>query len=307
MNVPDSVWRGLSWVFVFGLAFFSADATASGIERFLAVDPKPLPTTAVVAIQENVPAQATPPGLIRLLGTTAPEDLPPVANNGATGTTVTPSVKPAAAKVPSNLKLRGTMAGTGGGGLAMIDLNGQTQVVSVGQEIAGLVLTQVNTHDVYLEGNGESQILQMDSKNQPVTITPPPTTAATFDTSQPVVPANDPAVDSADPGAGAILTQRELRNILNNPQAFAGQGFKLKPVLREDKIVGMLATIPNASHPMARLGIQSGDIIKSLNGTPLEGPESLSSVYRILRNTPNLNFEVERAGQPEKVSVTLAE
>ena len=306
MNVPDSVWRALSWVFVFSLAFFSADATASGIERMLAVDPKPLPAAAAVVVQQNVPAQATPPGLIRLLGTTAPEDVPIAANDGPSSTTVTPSVRPAVPQMASNLKLRGTMAGSGGGGLAMIDLNGKTQVVSVGQEIAGLVLTEVRTHEVFLEGNGQNQILHMDSKNQVVNSRPVATTN-NFNTGQPVVPDANNAVASAKPGAGAILTQRELRNILNNPQSFAGKGFKLKPMLREGEIVGMLATIPDPGHPLARLGIKSGDVIKSLNGQALKGPENLASIYRVLRNTPNLNFEVERGGQTQKVSITLAE
>ena len=105
----------------------------------------------------------------------------------------------------------------------------------------------------------------------------------------------------------AILTQRELRNILDNPAEFAGKGFRMKPVLNGGEIVGMRVNIRNASHPLARLGIKDGDIVKSLNGTPLNGPEALSSIYRVLRNTSSLSFDVDRGGSSEKVEITLEE
>ena len=47
--------------------------------------------------------------------------------------------------------------------------------------------------------------------------------------------------------------------------------------------------------------------MKSLNGTPLNGPEALSNIYRLLRNTSNLSFEVDRNGTAEKIDITLEE
>ena len=100
---------------------------------------------------------------------------------------------------------------------------------------------------------------------------------------------------------------QELRNILDNPEEFMGQGFQAKPEVANGEVLGMRIRLPDPSHPLARLGIRDGDVVKSLNGTALEGPESVSMVYRVLRNSPTLRFEVGRNGQDETVEVQLEE
>lgn len=300
MNLPEPVAQGAKWALVVGLAFFSADATSALIQKKMQVQPKPLPPAAVSPIQDNVPAQAAPPGLVSLLKTTEPPatEEAPVGPDGQT-----PSVKPAVQKAPSNLKLRGTMAGAGGSGLAMIDVNGTTQVVGTGEEIGQLTVTSVTPYSVRLEGNGQIQLLEMDD-GSPAAAAP----ARPVANRQPQQPRPSATPKQEEEGeTDSILTQRELRNILDNPAKFAGQGFRMKPVLKQGDIIGMRVNLKNKSHPLARLGIQNGDVVKSLNGTPINGPEALSSIYRVLRNTSNLSFEVERGGTAQKVEITLEE
>ena len=174
-----------------------------------------------------------------------------------------------------------------------------------------MILSSVSAYDVTLTAkNGGVQLLQMNSDG-PVSQTPPPRTVATNVQAQPRTqpePEQTPGeTDEPSGEEGAILTQRELRNILDNPAQFAGKGFRMKPVLNGGEIVGMRMNIRNTSHPLARLGIQDGDVVKSLNGTPLNGPEALSSIYRVLRNTSSLSFEVDRGGKSEKIEITLEE
>ena len=304
MTLPEPAAQAAKWALVVGLAYFSADAAAALIQRQLDTPPKPMPQSSIGPVQENVPAQAAPPGLVSLLETTEPEAGEAEVAPGAT----TASVTPAPVVPPSNLQLRGTMAGDGGSGLAMIDVNGQTQVVSAGEQVGGMTLTSVSSYSITLEANGQVQILEMNAEG-PVPANPAPIQAAA---PPPVpdpaaVPTPDPTPSEAEGAGEAILTTRELRNILDNPAQFAGQGFRMKPVLNGGEIVGMRVSIQDTSHPLARLGIQDGDVVKSLNGTPLNGPEALSSIYRVLRNTSSLSFEVERGGAPQKIDITLEE
>jgi general secretion pathway protein C len=310
VNVPEPVGRALGWVMLCGIAYFAADTTAAVVEDRLRVAPKPIQVAAVAPQDATAPAQAVPPGLNDLLATTEP-DTPPTPV--ATGQGADPSVKAAPSAPPSSLKLRGTMAGVGGSGLAMIDINGETKVVSVGEEVSGMTLTEVSAYSARLEGGGRTQILEMDVVTElPAVVTAPPPTAST---AEPIVPEASPTPGmeatpavAETPGAeGSILSQRELRNILDNPGQFAGKGFRMKPVLREGEIVGMRVTMKDASHPLARLGVQDGDIVRSLNGQELNGPEALSSIYRVLRNTSDLKFEVERNGQNQSIDVSLTE
>lgn len=311
MNLPEPLSQTAKWALVVGLAFFSADATAALIGRTLSVPPKPLPQASVGVIQESVPAQAAPPGLVNLLKTTQPEGAVLEAAEGTAGPDS--SVKPSTpAPPPSNLQLRGTMAGGSGSGLAMIDVNGQTQVVSTGELVGGMTLTSVSAYSITLtSADGSVQVLDMNAEGpvstasaspQPVVRNPRPATQP-----EPQQEEGPPEGEVDAGGDGAILTQRELRNILDNPAEFAGKGFRMKPVLNGGEIIGMRVNIRNASHPLARLGIKDGDVVKSLNGTPLNGPEALSSIYRVLRNTSSLSFDVDRGGNSEKVEITLEE
>lgn len=309
MELPESLSQGAKWALLVGLAFFSADATAALIQEKLKVPPKPMPQASSVTISENAPAQAAPPGLISLLKKTGPQD-----PNGPSVKAL-PSAKgpkrinpKAPKKAPSNFKLRGTMANSQGGGLAMIDFNGATQVVGQGEAIGELVLVSVGPYSVRLEGNDQIQLLEMDSiLNAGAASSSLPTPRQVRKTTTTAKSTNPSPSPSPEGDAGAILTQRELRNILDNPASFAGKGFRTKPVLKGGDIVGMRVTIANSSHPLARLGIKSGDVVKSLNNTPLNGPESLSKIVRILRNTSSLSFDVERNGTAQKVELTLEE
>lgn len=307
MNVPEPVSQATKWALVVGLAFFSADSACALIQRKLSVAPKPLPVTVAGAVQPNLPAQAAPQGLVALMKTTKPEGVVAIGGNPAgPGRPGAPNTRPQPARPPANLQLRGTMAGLNGNGLAMIDVNGQTQVVGTGEKVGGMTVVSVTAYTVELDFNGQKQILEMDSSGPVAAATQPVVAASQLNPQQPN-PSPTPDL-SATPGAGdAILSQHELRAILDNPQAFAGQGFRMKPVLNGGEIVGMRVAIPNSSHPLARLGIKDGDVVKSLNGTPINGPEALSSIYRTLRNTPNLSFEVERNGIPQTVEITLEE
>lgn len=294
MNLPEPVSNAVSWILVIGLALAAGDVTTAFLERGLQVPPKPLPAVRVAPPQANVPAQAAPPGLVALMATTKPADEPAPTEPTRPGQ---PSVTKAPVN-PSNLRLRGTMAGAGGSGLAMIDVNGKTRVVSVGQEIEGSTLTRVSTYSARLERDGKIQLLEMDVALAMTGRNPQPTQPVV---SKPVVPAQ-PTGET-----GPILTQRELRNILDNPSAYAGKGFRMKPVVANGQVVGMQVQLSSLSHPLARLGVQNGDIVKSLNGKALNGPEALTSIYRTLRNTASLRFEVDRAGQPETIQVSLSE
>lgn len=314
MMLPEPLTRGLSWCLLVGLAFYSAESSAAFLENRLRVAPKPLVSAAPVAVPSEPQAATVPPqGLAKLLATTRPAAAPGTQPGGVTtnpGAPGAPGTGPGAVASnapPASLKLRGTMAGVGGSGLAMIDVNGETLVVSVGEDVAGMTLAEVNTYSARLEGPGRSHLLEMDvATSLPAAVELPPQTIGQADVIASPTPDATPGVE-ASPAMGAILTQTELRNILDNPGQFAGNGFRMKPVMRDGEIVGMRVTIRDGSHPLARLGVQNGDIVRSLNGTPLNGPEALSSIYRVLRNTSNLNFDVERGGSQQSVNVTLTE
>ena len=73
-------------------------------------------------------------------------------------------------------------------------------------------------------------------------------------------------------------------------------GFRMKPVLRDGNIVGMLIIVKDQEHPLYKLGLRDGDVILSVNEKALNGPEALSNIYREIRDKDTLMFTVERDG-----------
>ena len=209
------------------------------------------------------------------------------------------------------IKLQGTMAAANGAGLAILEFQGASQVVSSGDQIGGFTLKAVTSYSVTLEGQGQTFLLDLNSQQSSSTALAPSRPAerptAETQTQQPEPQNVDPQPEEQAGSTAPILSMQELRNILDNPEEFMGQGFQAKPEVANGEVLGMRIRLPDPSHPLARLGIRDGDVVKSLNGTALEGPESVSMVYRVLRNSPTLRFEVGRNGQDETVEVQLEE
>ena len=312
MQLPESAAEAAKWFLLVGLAYFAADATSALIGRSLDIPDRPLPQAVVSAVLEDVPAQAAPPALVSLLRTTGPkggvkeDDKGVSESKGKGGSTK-------AAPVPGieQIKLQGTMAAANGAGLAILEFQGASQVVSSGDQIGGFTLKAVTSYSVTLEGQGQTFLLDLNSQQSSSTALAPsrPTERPTAETqTQQPEPQNADPQPEEQPGSTApILSMQELRNILDNPEEFMGQGFQAKPEVANGEVLGMRIRLADPTHPLARLGIRDGDLVKSLNGTALEGPESVSMVYRVLRNSPTLRFEVGRNGQDETVEVQLEE
>ncbi len=98
-----------------------------------------------------------------------------------------------------------------------------------------------------------------------------------------------------------VLEWRPLVTLLESPAGYVGKGCRAKPVLEDGEVIGLQISLSNTRHPLYRLGLRDQDILLSLNGTALNGSESLSTIYRILRNTSKLEFKVIRNGRIQSV------
>ena len=100
-----------------------------------------------------------------------------------------------------------------------------------------------------------------------------------------------------------------LREVLDlPPDGHRYGGFSTRPVLEGDEVAGMLVKCRGETrHPFYRLGLRDQDVVLSLNGTKLDGPESLSHVYRTLRTSSTLEFEVLRDERRQILTVTLSD
>jgi hypothetical protein len=215
---------------------------------------------------------------------------PPIT--GQTGTATNTTVLPS---------LLGTMEGQGSA-LAILQMPGSpdTSVVAVGEEYNGLRLVEVGAFQARLHDNRSKQDYTISMS----------LATTTTNTAQVAVAPNNftqiPPQGFQPPIAakGPYKTSRELREDIDNK----GQWIKnilVQPSMRNGESVGVQINYKGGENPFSRLGIQSGDVVLSLNNKPAKAVENLPEILMELRNAQTLNFSLERNGQPIPLTVNL--
>lgn len=293
------------WLLVIGLGFFLADAATATLEQRLAVTPIPLPKTVVAALAQPSKVVA-PPDMAKLLATTEPAEM---ASLPAASDAAPVPAQMTEASVP--VTLVGCMAGVNGAGLALLTVAGESLAAGTEQPVLDWTVKEVLPTSIVIERKGSIRALELDQPTDLATATRPATTLVTG--TAPVAPGTPPSTTPAvEPAASPtptakiepITTQREIRDLLDkHMNDFIQQG-SIKPVVRDGQVIGYGIKVKNPAFPLARLGLLTGDIVKSVNGTPCTGPGDIGKLMGILRNS-SLSFEIERDGKAMTHKVEL--
>jgi general secretion pathway protein C len=172
-----------------------------------------------------------------------------------------------------NIKLKGVWS-WGESGSAILDTGSGNETYIVGDEIQnGVTLQKVETDRVIISRNGVAESVFMEERREavrPVTQAPAETTATETSTATQVNLAR----------IIEIIDLRPLRDASGG-----GQSWQVRP--------GRDAAAFNA------LGLQSGDILSQINGTPVPSdPDELIEVLQGLASASEVNLEVMRQGRP---------
>jgi general secretion pathway protein C len=191
-----------------------------------------------------------------------------------------------------NLVLTGVMA-SGQSGFALISIDGATELpYGIGQDVtAGAKLHAVYGDRVVLRRGGTLETLplkEFESKLAPGSIV-----------SGAPAPAN--IVRAQGPNSFAVAReginrQMQTPEFLSQAQMVpnAGGGFLVRQI--------------QAGSVYERLGLRAGDVIRSVNGQPINNMDEVMRMYQQLGgldNVSQLSVEVSRAGKPETLNYQL--
>jgi len=166
-----------------------------------------------------------------------------------------------------------------------------------GGQIHGATLTTIQETRVFLDHAGKIEFLDLFAA--PVTPPPPPPIRRPA----PVVAvAVDPLSQELDRGIKKLGENRyELRrstveSVLGNVSVLA-RSARIIPEVRGGKAHGfrMMAVKPDG--PFAKIGIQNGDVLVSINGLEMSSPEKAMEVYAKLKSASHLSLGLERMGK----------
>jgi len=222
-----------------------------------------------------------------------PVDVQAIANAHLFGTARTevaldPTNAPPA---QTNLILAGTWAGEDPSqGYAFIGESANTaKMYGVGKVVrAGTKLHAVYADRVILETNGRLETLSLPRLG---------TGAAAG------LVASRPAPARAQPSQFAENLRRVAES---NPTAFA-EIVRPQPVFANGQQRGYRVYPGRQRQQFSRLGLQPGDLVLSINGTPLDDPQRGMEIFSTLNASDKVSVTVERNGQAQELTLNTAQ
>lgn len=203
------------------------------------------------------------------------------ATGSLQGATVTDSAEGTARS--TNLVLLGTMV-AGAQSSALLSIEQETALLHLDEELpGGGRIKQIDRQRVLISwSDGSEQELLVSNEAPPASIQPK---------------AN---------GAQGIRAAGENRWLISRNEiekARADLNQLLKSARLEPKIVGgvtqgFLVRMVRSNSLVAKLGIKRGDLIKEVNGVPLDSPEKALQVFQQLREAKNVSVNLLRRGKP---------
>ncbi len=295
MSRASSYSRLFGWVFLVGSAFLAADLVCAGLERHLQASPRPF---KAVSAPQAAPLRAPSAAGLQVVLRQPVSQTATAGGPASSGTTPSPGAASANSVAPTGLSLKGTVL-AGEASVALLEASGQALAVGLNQEVSGYRVTRIEPTWIGLRQGDKAFQLELDSVKEE------------GPTSAPAAPAGSQAVISSAapvvPGATAEgpLSLDDIRSQLDNASKMAQQ-VRVVPKARDGQTYGVLLEFRQPDNLMAKLGLQHGDVLLAVNGSPIRGAEDLYKAYMTLRNAEALEFQVERGQQVTPVRYELA-
>jgi general secretion pathway protein C len=196
---------------------------------------------------------------------------------------------PAAPDVMLLFDLRGTVAGEGRYGFAVIEEKSKKKqgLYKVGDTVGGAKLTKIMRNSVALKMGDEEKILRI-AETQEAPILPPagaPGSAA--------IPA---------PGSGPIVINKSDVSTSIRDMASLMTQAQIRPYFSMGMPDGFLVTNIRQGSIYQRLGIMDGDIIQGVDERKMQSADDMLEFYNTIKSAPGMNLKVKRQGRQETLT-----
>jgi general secretion pathway protein C len=194
-----------------------------------------------------------------------------------------------------NLLLAGTIATDDPKrGLAIIgETAANAKVYSVGDAVnGGATLHAVYTDRVLLDRGGAIEALALPRK-------------ALAGDGRPATYVTQPMGGNSNP-QGAALAENVRRLIANDPGAVS-EIMRPQQVFQNGQMRGFRVYPGRNRAQFSRLGLQPGDLVTSVNGTPLDDPQRGNEIFKTIGSSDAVRVTVERNGRSQELTLNMAQ
>ena len=198
---------------------------------------------------------------------------------------------------------------------AIIGAAGHAMLYRVGQAVDGKEVVAIQPHNVVLRpsGNQPCQIAMFHEEGT----APAPRVAQAATTQRerperPERPSREGAIPASDLDAGIsrnsdtnFTIQRSLVDRILENQAELMRTARIIPHEENGRVVGVKMYGIRRNSLLGRLGVQNGDMLRTINGYDMSSPDSALEAYARLRSADHLTLSVVRRGQPITVDYNI--
>ena len=196
---------------------------------------------------------------------------------------------------------------------ASIEANGKTLLYRAGMQVEGHDIVGIREHRVFMRPLGRP-LCQ-------ITMFKPPDVPG-----QPAVAVVEPPDDPWTPGTNVVqggLTEDELeqgitqvsdtqytiaRSVLDKAlsnQSELMRAARMIPYEENGRVAGVKVYGIRRKSLLGRLGVQNGDVLRTINGFDLSSPDSALEAYTKLRSMDKLTIAMVRRGQPRNMDYSV--
>ncbi|MBF0224445.1 MAG: type II secretion system protein GspC [Desulfobacterales bacterium] len=194
-----------------------------------------------------------------------------------------------------NLKLYGTIAGQNTNSYAIIEdsKTKKQDLYSVGDTIQNAKITRILKEQVILSLNGKDQTLSMEKNDD----------KSLKRSGQPYSSNQPPSLSYGD--IQTVNVQKtQIDDAFNNLPALMGQ-INIRPYIEQGRPEGLLVSRVQPNSIFTQLGLESGDIIKGVNGEAISSVDDALKFYDQLRSASSVSLQIKRKGQDKTIDFNI--
>jgi general secretion pathway protein C len=278
-------------------ATFLGNAASSAVEsKVVAAIPAPAPVASKPRRPEPTTASSSkqPDGILKrnIFCSTCP---PIIDEPHPDGGAIDPSTEPVKTTLP--LALLAIMYAPPPNGIKWsIAVIRDTEIKSmgafpVGGKIHGATVIEIQETRIYLDNAGKTEFLDLFEKPAP----PVPPVASAAGGTDPLSIEMDKGIKKT--GEHSFEIQRgTLESVLGN-MSLLSRSARIVPEMRDGKAAGFRLYAVKTDGPFAKIGMQNGDVISSINGLEITSPEKALEVYSKLKSASHLSLGMESNGK----------
>ncbi len=190
---------------------------------------------------------------------------------------------------------------------AIIGAAGKAMLYRVGQQVDGRQVLQILPHRVILRpaSSGPCQIAMFNEDGAPTAPARPAVSQRTPPrTNERIPPNREGAISNEDLEAGItrnsdtnFTIQRSLVDRILENQAELMRTARIIPHEEGGRVVGVKVYGIRRNSLLGRLGVQNGDMLRTINGYDMSSPDSALEAYTRLRSADHLTLSIVRRGQ----------